>query len=368
MRVFNSRPTRSLLEFVTLLRCLFLNEFSQGSYKLRFKQELSKICDSPTQNIVTVVNGTVAIEVALKANEARSRNYVFCPTQTFVASANAIVNAGKEPIFYSLDSQGMPPKELFEDSRVSESVILIVAIYGFIPFTIQELESLKSKGAILILDNAEGMGIRTKCGDSIFSTNLFFAQTFSFYSNKIISTGEGGCIVFKDNRNAAWAENYISHGRDLNKSGFYHTVIATNYRLSNLNSALGFAQAKSIQKKFNSRRKTKEIYDRKLNESIIKFHSKLVNKDFTNSLWAYPILVKNKAEFVEKMLNNGIEVRESFVSMHELGIFPTQEVIGLKKDNSFTATCQEQLVYLPFYAFMRKKDIMLVIKQVNSAI
>ncbi|WP_415275919.1 DegT/DnrJ/EryC1/StrS family aminotransferase [Candidatus Pelagibacter sp. Uisw_116] len=147
---------------------------------------------------------------------------------------------------------------------------------------------------------------------------------FSFFANKIITTGEGGMAVFKRKKYSKTANLIKNHGMS-SKIFYYHTVAGSNFRMTNPQAAIGLAQLNRINEFYKSREKIFNYYDKKLSKfNLIRFLPK--NKWSKNSYWLYTIIVQNfkkkeRDNLMKKLLAKGIETRPGFVAFDQMEIY-----------------------------------------------
>jgi perosamine synthetase len=145
--------------------------------------------------------------------------------------------------------------------------------------------------------------------------------TFSFYGNKTITTGEGGMIVFKDEKVAEFASVMRDHGMDKIKR-YWHSFVGYNYRLTNIQAAIGVAQFERLSEFVEAKRKIASFYNRYLSQ-IDYFTIPTERNNCLNSYWLYTFLINEDAPFkrdelIEQLSLSGIESRPVFFPMHEM--------------------------------------------------
>ena len=216
---------------------------SAGKYLDMFEAKFAEFCG--VRHAVACCNGTAAVHLALLAHGVGPGDEVIVPTLTFVATANAVTYCGARPVF--VDSE--PETWNIDPARVEEKItprtrgIVAVHLYGH-PADMDALRDLASRhGLFLVEDAAEAHGALYK-GRRVGSVGDIAA--FSFYGNKIISTGEGGMVTTDDDALAARVRLLRGQGMDPGRR-YWFPVVGYNYRMMNLAAALGLAQLERIE-------------------------------------------------------------------------------------------------------------------------
>lgn len=229
---------------------------SMGPYVGKFEQAFAEFCEVPFA--VSCMNGTVALHLALIGLGIGPGDEVIVPALTFVSTANAVVHAGATPVFADVDPYhwGLDPEEVARKITARTKAIIVVHLYGH-PADLDPLVRLcEARGIDLIEDAAEAHGARYK-GRRVGSIGR--VGTFSFYGNKIMTTGEGGMITTSDPAIAERMQMYKNHGNDPTRR-YWHKVIGYNYRMTNLQAALGLAQVERFPEILKTKQRIATAY------------------------------------------------------------------------------------------------------------
>lgn len=211
----------------------------RGSYEERFEKAFSKYVGLPA---LATSSGTGALHLALFALGVRQGDEVIVPALTFGATASVVLAVGAKPVFCDVDDKACLTDFRHLISRNTKAV-MPVNLYG--ESVDQEIYDLaKDYGLKVIEDNCEGLGFVDPRGD---------VSCYSFYANKMITTGEGGMLV----GNFGIAEQWRNGGFD---SDYYHEVPGLNYRMTNLQAAIGLAQLERINELLVHRLKVIQMY------------------------------------------------------------------------------------------------------------
>ena len=258
---------------------------SQGKFVSQFEKSFEDF--HPKTYALSVSNGTVALHLAIIALGIEKGDEVIVPDLTFAASANAVIHAGATPVFCEVDPETwcIDPKEAEKLIGPKTKAIMPVHLYGH-PCEMQKLQSICEKYKILMIEDcAEALGSEWNGQKAGTFGN---AATFSFFGNKTISTGEGGMILFKDSEVAEKARILRDHGMSKNKR-YWHDVVGYNYRLTNLQAAIGVAQMENFQKILEKKLRISQLYNLFLKELMVSTNYLLNLTIFTFKLavWNY---------------------------------------------------------------------------------
>jgi perosamine synthetase len=256
------------------------------------------------------------------------------PSLTFVASANGIQYTGATPIFVDSEDQtwNIDPNQVEEAITPRTKAIMAVHLYGH-PADMEALRAIADDhGLYLIEDAAEAHGACYK-GKRVGA--LSDAAIFSFYGNKIITTGEGGIIVTD---NQTWAERAFlleNQGRHADNP-YWHSEIAFNYRMTNIQAAIGLAQLEQIETLITIRRRNAAHYSRRLAE-IPGLKLPPEAKWAENVYWMYSLLVEETFGLERdtlrlKLREAGIDTRPFFYPAHTLPMYNTGQSLPVAED------------------------------------
>ncbi|MBP2316263.1 LegC family aminotransferase [Azospirillum soli] len=244
-----------------------------GPYVERFEREMERRCAGA--HAIAVVNGTCALHVLLHALGVGPGDVVVCPAISFVATANAVAHAGAQPVFLDVEPQslGLCPDALADflekDCRPEGNRLVhketgariagVVAVHIFgSPAAMDRLAALCVRhGLDLIEDAAEALGSvhhGQPCG------TLARAATFSFNGNKTVTSGGGGMVVTTDRELATRLKHLTTTARVSAGWEFDHDEVGFNYRLPNLNAALGLAQVEGLDERIRRKRHLHQLY------------------------------------------------------------------------------------------------------------
>jgi len=229
---------------------------SLGEYITAFERSFAEFCE--VEYGVAVSNGTVALQLALLAADIGPGDEVIVPPLTFVATAAAVKHVGATPIFIDCEPQigTMDPSALRSAITSHTKAVIPVHLYGH-PADMDPIMEVADKyGLIVIEDASEAHGARYK-GRKVGS--IGHMATFSFYGNKIITTGEGGMVVTSSRELASRIRFLKDHAMDPARR-YWHQEVGFNFRMTNLQAAIGCAQLERFEEIVDKRRAVLDAY------------------------------------------------------------------------------------------------------------
>lgn len=333
-----AEPSLSGNELNYVMECIKTNWISsQGAFVRRFETDFNRYVDA--KNSIAVSNGTAALHLALAALGLGPGDEVILPDLTFAASINAILYVGATPVLADVkqDTWTIDPDKVAELITSRTKAIMPVHLYGQ-PADMSAIMDLAEKhGLYVVEDAAQALG------------SLYYGQhvgtfsdagTFSFFGNKLITTGEGGMVIFRDSAVAARARRLRDHGMDPNRR-YWHTEIGFNYRLTNVQAAIGVAQLEQIEKFIKCKLQIAQSYRDSLG-LLKELEFPKDREGIRNVYWLFSIICNprylnlNRDELLARLLANGIEARPLFYPLH---IMPPYSQFG--KGRSFP--CSDRL-------------------------
>lgn len=305
-----TKPSLGLEEKNAIDRIVERGWFTQGPETKRFEQEL---CDYiGCKYAIVVNNGTSALITALLAHGIKANDEVVVPTFSFIASINAIIAIGAKPVLVDCDraTWNTTPDLVKEKLTNKTKAIMPVDVAGM-PIDIDAFEELASKrGLILIEDSAEALGAMYK-NKKIGSFN--HTSVFSFHMAKQLTTIEGGCIVTNDKEVAERCYMIRNHGFDLNKRAEYiHRCFGLNFRITDLQAAIGREQLKKLDDAIKHRNKLVQIYREELDFEL----QQIPDYVSLHPYMFFGILTENREKLVNRLLENNIEVKLCWLPAH----------------------------------------------------
>ena len=338
---------------------------SDGPEVRKFESEFSKFIGRKYS--VAVSSGTAALEIAIKALDIKKNDEVLIPNFTIISNALAVVKQQAKPVLVdcNLENWNIDINQLENKINKKTKAIIVTHIYSFANDMDKILKICRKNSIFVIEDAAEVIGLKyknKKCG------SFGDISTFSFYANKQITTGEGGMISVNkfDLYNKCKSLRNLCFGK-LNR--FNHEDIGWNYRMTNIQAALGLSQIKNINK----------IVKKKIMIGRQYYKNLRLNKNFTilppfisyskNIYWVVGILIKNKkiksSLLAIELRKFGIMTRPFFWPMHEQQIFKKMKLFKKSKFPNSSYLARYGL-YLPSYYNLNNKQIDYISSVVNN--
>jgi perosamine synthetase len=324
---------------------------SLGKYIDTFEAEFARFCGS--RYACCVSNGTVAIHLSLVANGIGPGDEVIIPDLSFVATANAVMHAGATPVIVDIDPFNLciDPGEIEKAITPRTKAIMPVHLYGHPADMKRIMEIGKRNNLIIIEDAAEAHGSRAY-GKRVGSWGK--CATFSFYGNKNITTGEGGMITTDDETLLLRIKHLRDHAMSKEKR-YWHTEVGYNYRMTNIQAALGCAQLERAEDLLEKRRTIFGWYSRSLS-SIPGVSLNRTSEWAENTYWLVCMEYngwRNEEErdgFMVNLKKAGIDSRPYF--------YPMSDMPYLKKVNTpVTHSVYKKGISLPTYYDLTEEQV-----------
>jgi perosamine synthetase len=272
------------------------------------------------EHAIAVSNGTTGLHLALHGLGIGPGDEVLVPDMTFVATANTVIQCGARPVFVDIDPETwcMDPEAARRAITSETKAIVPVHLFGHPAEMAALLELADETNLLVVEDAAEAHGAEVN-GRKV--GGLGHAGVFSFYGNKIITTGEGGMVVTNDGDLAARLRYLKDHGMSPQRR-YYHTELAFNYRLTNLQAALGLAQLEQIEDFIARKRAIFEQYSRIL-AGTPGAQLNVERPNVRNVFWMISLVLGEEIKLEREELGArlracSIDWRPFFVPMHAL--------------------------------------------------
>jgi len=324
MNIPVSKPLFSGKENEYVSRAIERTEISgtAGEFISRFESDFASYCECKYG--VATTSGTTALHLALATLGISTGDEVLVATFTNMATFFAVLYQGARPIPIDIeeDTWNLDPILLEKKITPKTKAIIVVHIYGHPVDMDPVLEIARKHNLFVIEDAAEAHGALYK-GKKIGS--LSDIACFSFYANKILTTGEGGMITTNNKELAKKARVLQSLAYGDKESRFMHVAVGFNYRMTNLQAAVGCAQLENIEKVVELKRKIASFYTQKLD--VIKDLQLPVEKEYAkNVYWMYFVVLRGSLEGKRKQIMNeleqrGIQTREAFTPANMQKLF-----------------------------------------------
>ncbi len=295
---------------------------SSGKEINLFEKKLSKLVNR--KYACAVSSGTAALEIAVKSLNLKKNDEIIMPTFTIISNAISIIKNHAKPVLIDSDinSWNININNIKEKITKKTKALMIPHIYGF-PCEMDKILNICKKYKLYLIEDAAEMIGQTynnkPCG------SFGDISTFSFYANKHITTGEGG-MIFTNNKDYYKKFNSFKNLSFGKKDRFNHSDISWNYRITNMQAALGVSQVNRLNKIIKTKKKIGKFYYEKFknNKNLI---IQPIKFDYAeNIFWIYGIVLKKgskkkRQEIQKKLLKLNIDTRPFFWPMHKQDIF-----------------------------------------------
>jgi len=344
------------LEYVK--ECIDTNWISsKGRFVEEFERSFAEYCGC--EYGISTTNGTTALHLALATAGIDEKDEVIIPTFTIISTALAVLYCGAKPVLVDSDPVTLNIDPSMIEARITDktAAILPVHMYGH-PCDMDPIMQIAEDHDIFVIeDAAEVHGAEyhgKRCG------GIGDIGCFSFYANKIITTGEGGMVITNDEGVAENAKKLRNLDFPEGSRTYLHERIGFNYRMTNIQAALGLAQLERIDDYIEMRRRNAFQYSKYLNK-IKGIQLPVELSGVKNVYWMYALRILDdfgcsRDQLMSELAKHGIETRPFFVPMHRQ---PVLRKLGLTGEERFPVAdlISHQGLYLPSGSGLRDDEI-----------
>ncbi len=321
---------------------------------------------------IAVNSGTSALHLIIRSLGIKDGDEVITTPFSFIASSNCILFERAKPVFVDIDPKTYNINPELIEGKITEKTkaILAVDVFGQ-PANWDKLTKIAEKNNLyLIEDSAEAIGSEYKEQPT---GSFGVAGIYAFYPNKQITTGEGGVILTDDENIYKLSRSMRNQGRGEGETWLYHTRLGYNYRISDINCALGISQLNRLNKIIELRDAVAKMYSQKLSE-VEEVITPYISPNTTKMSWfVYVIRLQDDFDerkrdiIIERLEERGIQTRNYFEAIHLQPFYVEQ--FGFKKgDFAITEFVSERTIALPFYTTMTEEEIDYVVNNLKEVI
>jgi perosamine synthetase len=340
---------------------------SAGRYITDFERRWSEYCG--VAHGVAVANGTAALQLAVEALALPAGSEVILPSFTIISCVAAVLRAGCVPVLVDCDPETwcLDVAEVARKITAKTRAIMPVHIYGHMADMDAVMDVARRHGLLVIEDAAEAHGAECR---GRRAGGIGVMGCFSFYANKIVTTGEGGMVVTGDPALAEMLRSLrnLSFRSDRR---FWHTELGHNFRLTNLQAAIGIAQIEQVEEHISRKRRMAARYREALRD-VSGLVLPTEKPGFKNVYWMYAVLLDDRVpidaeRFAERLKDEGVETRPFFLGMHEQ---PVLRERGLFSGERYPVTerISRRGLYLPSGLKLSDADLELVCMAVRKCL
>ncbi len=339
-----------LQNVVTCLKSSWIS--STGEFISKFEENFAKWCG--VKYAISCSNGTVALHLALMAINIKPDDEVIVPNFTFISTANAVSYIGAKPVLVDVNEAtwNIDPTEIEKSITGKTKAVIPVHLYGF-PAQMNRITKIAKKYNLFIIEDAaeaHGAQVNQKLVGSIGDIGCF-----SFYGNKIITTGEGGMLTTNNLKLAEKIRLLKNHGMSKFKK-YWHPVVGYNYRMTNIQAAIGLAQLKKIETFLKIRKNIDTLYRQKLRYQKNIIFPPNNTHDTQGVNWLFTLLINNvtaqkRNQIILKLSAKGIESRPVFYPISHFPMYRNQNAYPVSEKLSRTG------ITLPTHTQLTNKEI-----------
>ena len=359
-------PTLAGNEEKYVVECVRTNWISSaGKFIPRFEKMFAEFCG--TRHAVACTSGTSALQLALYTLGITEGDEVIVPTFTMIATANTVRHCGATPVFVDTEPRtwNIDPARIESAITPRTKAIVPVHTYGH-PADMDAILAIARRHGLLVVEDAAESHGATIGGRR--TGGMGECGCFSFYANKIITTGEGGMITTNDADLAAKARNIRDHAFSAERH-FWHRAIGHNFRMTNLQAAVGVAQMERIDWLVQRRIDNARLYDARLRDAP-GLTLPPATPGVKNVYWMYSLLIDSarfgatRDQVRQHLADHAIETRTFFIPMHLQPVYYRPEYRG--QFPVAERLCRDGL-YLPSSGSLTEDQIDYVCTQLRAA-
>jgi perosamine synthetase len=365
-----SSPDITDLEVKAVEAVLRTPHLSLGPKLPEFEEKFARYIGA--KHAVAVNSGTSGLHLCMRALDIHDGDEVITTPFSFIASANCIIFERAKPVFVDIKrgDYNLDETKIEEKITAKTKAILPVHVFGY-PCNMGKISNIAKKYNLKVVeDSCEAIG--AEIGGKKAGT-FGDCSVFAFYPNKQMTTGEGGMLVTNDKTIADLAKSMRNQGRDAGMGWLGHNRLGYNYRLSDINCALGIAQLDRINEMLDKRQKVAEMYLQELG-TIDEIKLPPAAKQHVRRSWfvfvaelAEKFTIKQRDTIIKTLREKGIGCNIYFPPIH-LQPFYAKEYGYKRGDFLVTETISDRTIALPFFNNLTLNDIRLVAKELKNSI
>jgi perosamine synthetase len=361
-----SKPVLGEEEINAVKEVLVSGFVVQGQNVEQFEKNFSDYIN--VNHAIAVANGTIALDVALKALGIEEGDEVIVPSFTFISTANSILFQGAKPVFADVDEKtfNINHNDVLEKITDRTKAIIGVHLFGH-PFDVNVIQEIcEDHNLFLIEDCAQAHGAEYD-GRKVGSFGL--VGGFSFYATKNMTTGEGGMIT-TDSSDITKACGLLRNHGESQK--YYHTRLGYNYRMTDIQAAIGLAQLRKLNRFNDERISHADYFNRHLNVEGLKLpHRKNGIKHVYHQ---YAVTIEeeegfpmSRTEFMEYLKNKGIGCAIHYpLPIHKQPLYQRLGYTDERVHCPVATALSQKILSLPVHPALTEKDLVFIAETINN--
>lgn len=352
MRIPLSSPDITEADIQAVVSVLRTPRLSIGPKMVEFERAIADFVG--VRHGIAVSSGTAALHLCLDALGVGEDDEVILPSFTFIAAGNAVLYQRARPVFVDIDpfTLNLDPAKLEQRITPKTRAIIVVHTFGY-PANLDAILAIaRNYGLPVIEDACEALGARYR-GRPVGGIGNF--GVFGFYPNKPITTGEGGMVVTRDSQMADTIRALRNQGRRGSDGWLEHRLLGYNYRLSELNCALGLEQMTRIGEILDRRSAIAQQYSEEL-QAIPEVTTSPLNISDGRVCWfVYVVRVASRDAILERLQQQGIGCARYFAPLHLQPLFA--RFVNSRDDLKITEQVATETLALPFFNALTREQI-----------
>lgn len=334
---------------------------SGGPYVNKFESEFSKKIKS--KYIITTSNGTTSLNLALLGLKIGRDDEVIVPDFTFVAPGNVVLQVGATPVFADVDKNTwcIDPQSIENSITPNTKAIIAVHVYGNVCDMDKIMKIAKERNLYVIEDAAESAFSKYK---EKYAGTFGEVGCFSFQATKTITMGEGGAVSTTNKNLFKIMKKIRNHG--MTSKRYWHDIIGYNYRLTNLQAAIGCAQLQNLETILKNKKRILNSYLNKL-KNVRGISFQFIPKDVKPILWAVAIKIDseklkiNRDYLMKELLKKGIETRPGFYPFSVMPFYNAPKC-------PIAETISKNIIVLPSFPSLKDNEIKYISESIKELV
>lgn len=362
-----ANPDITSKEINAVAKVLISGTLSLGPEILKFERAFARY--TGRKHALAVSSGTAGLHMITRALGLKPGDEVITPPYSFAASVNCILYQGARPVFVDIDPQtlNLDPKRIEAAITRRTKAVLAVDVFG-LPADYNRIQAICKKHRLtLIEDSCEALGAECQ-GKRAGSFGM--AAVFGFYPNKQITTGEGGMVLTDDDRLAETMRSLRNQGRHSMGGWLAHHELGYNYRMADINAALGRVQLSRISGILARRKKVAQNYQRLFAQRLPEFTTLGDHPGMTRSWFVFVALVPERLKgfgrdrLIKRLQEKGIGCAHYFPALH-LQPYLTKELKHKKGDFPAAEDTADRSFAIPFHHRLTNEDQIKVVETIG---
>ena len=370
MNIPLSNPDITEKEIEAVVSVLKTPNLSLGPKLQEFEQKFAAYIEA--RHAIAVNSGTSGLHLCMRALDIKDGDEVITTPFSFIASANCILFERAKPVFVDIRQDTLNIDENRIEEKITERTraILPVHVFGY-PCDMEKINRIAKKHGLAVVEDAcETLGAEIKGR----KTGTFGdCAVYAFYPNKQMTTGEGGMVVTNTDKIADLARSMRNQGRDEGMGWLAHNRLGYNYRMSDINCALGISQLERIKEILAKREQVAKLYNQRLSEIEELVTPPMGNRDYCRSWFVYVIRLddsfcqEQRDEIIKELRAQGVGCNVYFPAIHLQPFY--RDSLGFKPgDFPITEKVSERTIALPFFNSLEENEVSQVVNTLKSII